>query len=114
MYRDSATCDKLILPSAIMRILRHISVPFLVFDHFSYIGAIDAATVKRSEAQFWSRRSKSAAPPTSSATSTSTPSSSTSGVTLEDIMAQLQYMDARLNTLSDELCQENTHVGRIA
>ena len=30
------------------------------------------------------------------------------------IMAQLMCMDARLNTLSDELCQVNTHVSRIA
>ena len=29
-------------------------------------------------------------------------------------MAQLQHMDARLNTLNDELCQVNTYVGRIA
>ena len=29
-------------------------------------------------------------------------------------MAQLQYMDARLDTLSTELYQENTCVGRIA
>ena len=29
-------------------------------------------------------------------------------------MAQLQRMDARLNTLSDELCQVNTCVGHIA
>ena len=29
-------------------------------------------------------------------------------------MAQLQCMDARLDTLNDELCQVNTHVGRIA
>ena len=29
-------------------------------------------------------------------------------------MAQLGLMDAHLNTLSDELCQVNTHVGRIA
>ena len=28
-------------------------------------------------------------------------------------MAQLQRMDARLDTLSDELCQVNTRVGRI-
>ena len=28
-------------------------------------------------------------------------------------MAQLQHMDAHLDTLSDELCQVNTHVGRI-
>ena len=37
-----------------------------------------------------------------------------SGVTLEDIIGQFQHMDARLNTLSDELCQVNTRVGRIA
>ena len=29
-------------------------------------------------------------------------------------MAQFQRMDARLNTLSDELCQVNTLVGRIS
>ena len=29
-------------------------------------------------------------------------------------MAQLQRMDARLDTLSDELCQVNTRVGCIA
>ena len=29
-------------------------------------------------------------------------------------MVQLQHMDARLDTLSDELCQVNTHVGQIA
>ena len=51
--------------------------------------------------------------PTPSALSTSAPSSSTSGVTLEDIMMQLQRMDARLDTFSDELCQVNTRVGRI-
>ena len=28
-------------------------------------------------------------------------------------MAQLQHMDARLDTFSDELCQVNTHVGCI-
>ena len=29
-------------------------------------------------------------------------------------MAQLQCMDACLDMLSDELCQVNTHIGRIA
>ena len=29
-------------------------------------------------------------------------------------MAQLVRMDARLDTLSDELCQVNTRIGRIA
>ena len=55
-----------------------------------------------------------AAPPTSTAPSTSAPSSSASEVTLEAIMAQLMHIDAHLNTLSDELCQVNTRVGRIA
>ena len=35
-------------------------------------------------------------------------------MTLEDIMAQLQHIDAHLNTLNDELCQVNTLVGHIA
>ena len=55
-----------------------------------------------------------ATPPASLTPSTSAPSSSLDGVTLEAIMTQLQHMDARLDTLSDELCQVNTHVGRIA
>ena len=114
VHKDSATRDKLIFPSAITRILRHFSVPFLVSDHFSIMGVIDAATVKRSEVQFRSRRSESAAPPTPSVPSTSAPSSSKSGVTHEDIMVQFQRMDARLDTLSDESCQVNTCVGRIA
>ena len=37
-----------------------------------------------------------------------------SGVTLVVVMVQLQRMDACLDTLSDELCQLNTRVGRIA
>ena len=114
VYRDLATCDKLIFPSAIMRILCHFFVPFLVSDHFHVMGVIDTATVKRSEAQLRSRRSGSAAPPTSSTPSTSAPSSSTSSMTLEDIMAQLVHMDAHLDTFSDELCQVITYVGRIA
>ena len=55
VHRDSASRDKLIFPSAITKILRHFSIPFLVFDHFSYMCAIDATTVKHSEAQFRSR-----------------------------------------------------------
>ena len=46
VYRNTATRDKLILPSAIIRILRHFSVPLLVFDHFHVMCAIDTATVK--------------------------------------------------------------------
>ena len=114
VYRDTAFRNTLIFPSAITRILRHFSVPFPVSDHFHVICAINAATVKRSEVQFGSRRSDTAAPPTPSAPSTSTPSTSAGGVTLDVIIAQLQHMDACLDTLSTELFQVNTYVGRIA
>ena len=89
VYRDTATHDKLIFLSAIMRILRHFSIPFPVFDYFHVMCAIDAATVKWSEAQLRSRRSGIAAPPTSSAPSTSASSSFVGGVALDAIMAQL-------------------------
>ena len=111
---DTVTSDKLIFPSAITRIVCHFSVLFPFFNHFPVTCAIDYATVKWSEMQFRSRQSGTAAPPTPSAPSTSAPSTSTSRVTLENIMSQLQRMDARLDTLSDELCQVNTYVGRIA
>ena len=52
VHLDSASHDKLIFPSAIMRISRHFSVPFPFSDHFTVMCAIDYATVKRSEAQF--------------------------------------------------------------
>ena len=52
VFQDSASYDKLIFPSAIARILRHFSVLFPVFDPFTFMCAIDATTVKRSEAQF--------------------------------------------------------------
>ena len=80
--------------------------------------ATDYATVKRSEAQFWLRQTDSAAPSSRSAPSRSTPStsapSSSGDVSFEDVMAQLQRMDACLDTLSTELYQVNVRVGRIA
>ena len=45
VYRDTATCNKLIFPSAIMRLLRHFSVSFPKSPHFTIMSAIDAATV---------------------------------------------------------------------
>ena len=91
VHLDSASRDKLIFPSAIMRILRHFSIPFPLSDHFSIMCAIDYATVKRSEAQFRSRQMDSAASSSCSAPSRSTPSASTpssSGdASLGDIMA---------------------------
>ena len=106
VHRDSASRDKLIFPSAITRIIRQFSVPFPASDHFSFMCVIDAATVKRYEAQFRSRQSGSATPssrsaPSRSAPSTFAPTSSTSDMSLGDIMVQLQY-------------QVNIRVGRIA
>ena len=114
VYRDLASRDKLIFPFAITRILRHFFVLFPISNHFHVMCAIDAATVKRSEVQFHSRQSGMATPPAPSAPSTFAPSTSVGGVTLDAIMAQFQRMDARLDTLSTELYQVNTHVGHIA
>ena len=47
VHLDSTSLDKLIFPSSIMRILCHFSVPLLMSDHFTYICAIDAATIAR-------------------------------------------------------------------
>ena len=55
VHLDSASCDKLIFPSTITRILRHFFVPFPLSDHFTFMCAIDVTTVKRSEVQFQSR-----------------------------------------------------------
>ena len=87
VHLDSASRDKLIFPSAITRILHHFSVPFPSSDHFTFMCAIDGATVKRSEAQFQLRQLDSAAPPSRSAPSTSIPSSSIGDVMLGDVMA---------------------------
>ena len=111
VYRDTVTHDKLIFPSAITRILHHASVSYPESPHFSVIYAINTATVRQSEAQLRPNQpqTKMATPLASSA-----PSSSAGGVTLEAVMGQLQHMDARLDTLSDELCQVNTRVSHIA
>ena len=52
VFQDSAYCDKLIFPFAIIGILCHFSIPSATFDPFTYMCAIGAATVKCSEAQF--------------------------------------------------------------
>ena len=91
VHLDLASRNKLIFPSAIMRILRHFSVPFPSSDHFSIMCAIDYATVKPSEAQLRSRQMDSAAPSSRFAPSRSTPSvsapSSSGDVSLGDVMA---------------------------
>ena len=94
VHLDSVSRDKLIFPSAITTILHHFSAPFPLSNHFSFMCAIEATTIKRSEVQFRSRQSDSAAlpsrsAPSCSAPSTFAPSSSMGDVTLGDIMAQL-------------------------
>ena len=89
VYRDSATRDKLIFPSAITRILRHFSVPFPVSDPFHVMRAIDVAIIKHSKAQFRLRQFSTTALPTPSTPSTSTPFTSAGGVTFDAIIAQL-------------------------
>ena len=91
IYRDTITHDKLIFPSAIMRILRHFSVSYLEFPHFSMMGTINTATVRWSIAQLRPRQPhiEMIALPASTASSTSAPSSLVGGVTLKAIMTQL-------------------------
>ena len=50
IYKDTTTHDKFIFPSAITKLLRHFSISYHEAPHFSFICAIDAATVKRSSA----------------------------------------------------------------
>ena len=114
VYRDTATHDKLIF--LLVRIIHHVSISYLESTHFYVMCAIDATTIQRSEAQFQSRRpwTETVIPLASFAPSTSAPSSSAGGVTLEAIMAHHVCMDSRLDTLSDKLYQVNTRVSYIA
>ena len=44
--KDTATCDKLIFPLAIVQILRHASISYPESSHFSFMCAINATTVR--------------------------------------------------------------------
>ena len=89
VYQDTVTCDKLIFPSAIMRILCHFSIHIPNSPYYTIIGAINATYVRGSEAQLQSKRpqTKTIDPPTSTIPSTSAYSSPGNGVTVEAIMA---------------------------
>ena len=45
VYRDTATRDKLIFPSAITQILMHFSIPIPFSPLFTIIGAINASSI---------------------------------------------------------------------
>ena len=51
VYKDITTRDKLIFPSAIMRLFHHFSISYLESPHFLYMCAIDVASMKRSLSQ---------------------------------------------------------------
>ena len=51
VYKDTTTRDKLISPFAIMRLLRYFSIFYPESPHFTYMYAIDVATVRWSTAQ---------------------------------------------------------------
>ena len=89
VYRDTVTHDKLIFPSAITRILHHFSIPIPVSPFYTIMGAISAASVRRSEAQIRPKWpcTEMTDPPASTIPSTFAPSSSSGGVTLEAITA---------------------------
>jgi len=89
VYQDMATRDKLIFPSAIMHILRHFSISILASPYYFVMGAIGVASVQRSKAQLRSKRpwTETTDPTASIVPSSSAPSSSAGGGTLEAIMA---------------------------
>ena len=115
VYQDMATRDKLIFPLVITRILCHFSISIPDSPYYTVISAINATYVRGSEAQLQLKqpRTETIDPSASTIPSTFAYSSSGGSVTFEAIMAQLQRMDACLDTFSDELCQVNTRVGRI-
>ena len=48
VYKDMTICEKLIFPFAIMRLLHHFSFVYPESSHFSFMYAIDAATINQS------------------------------------------------------------------
>ena len=116
VYLDTTTRNKLIFPLAITQILRHFSIPILGSPYFTIVGAISIGSVWWSEAQLQLKRPRTET--INPAIFAIPPSSLVVSVTLEAIMAWLQQMEAnfgaRLDYLTNDMCQINTQVGRIA
>ena len=55
IHQDTATCDKLIFPLAITRILTHMHVPIPFAPLFFIMGAISQESMQRSAAQLASK-----------------------------------------------------------
>ena len=50
VYRDTVTRDKLIFPSAIMRIIHHSFIPYPESSHFTNMGAVSEVSIRWSKA----------------------------------------------------------------
>ena len=134
IYQETTTCDKLIFPLVITRILTHLHFTIPSSPLFYSIGAIRKEYM-RSDAQLAAKQPR--VEPTlaqqkevafhttmdaayaSRPYSSSAPSSSSKvEASLAAIMDQLQHMRANFgshfNHLSNEMCQMNTKIGRIA
>ena len=92
-YQDTATCDKLIFPSAITRILTHMHHTIPPSPCFHVMGAIIKESIERSAAQLVAKRplvektDATLATLTSQPSSLSAPSSSSrADVSLTDII----------------------------
>ena len=139
IYQDIATRDKLIFLLVITRILRHMHVPIPPTPHFSIMGAITQDSLRRSIAQLTSKAKRpreestlaqpeeanirvaenatyASRPPTPPSSAPSF--SSKVNASLIAILDKLQHMRANfgscLDHISNEMCQMNTKIGRIA
>ena len=97
-YRDTATHDKLIFPTAITHILSHVHITTPLSSPFYVMGSISKESIRKSDAQLATKwpRMEDDATPTPRPSSYFAPSSSSSRVeaSLATIMDQLQHMHA--------------------
>ena len=137
IYQDIARHDKLIFSSAITRILTHLHVTIPSTPFLLIMVAITQGSLQKSDAQLaskakWPRNestrtqqeeaafhaAKDAAYATQPSSSSAPSTSSRVEASLATILDQLQHMHAdfgsRLDHLSDEMCQMNIRIGRIA
>ena len=112
VYKDIATCDKLIFPLVITHILIHMHVTIPPSSLFYVMGVISKESIRRSTTQIamkWPHVETTDAAPTPRPSASSAISfSSRANVSFIDIMDQLQHMRADfgscLDHLSDEMC----------
>ena len=138
IYGDTVTRNKLKFPSTITCILTHLHITTPSSPLFQTMGAISKESIRRSDVQLAAKRPYVKPTPAqqneatfhategaakdatyaSQPSSSSTPSSYGVKASLAAIMDQLQHMHdncgSHLDHISDEMCQMNTRIGRIA